>query len=192
MKADAVKNFFNERAAVWDEICSHDPAIIEKLLDFCKIKQGDRVLDVACGTGILTGFLLARGAEILGVDFAEEMILRAKEKYTDPRVRFEARDIFSVTEDAFDLVIVYSAFPHFPDRAALFSHLKDRLKSGGRIVICHSESRAAIDRRHHGAASEISLSLPPAEELKQTLSVWLTPEIAVENEEYYVVSALKE
>lgn len=191
MNVDAVKSFFNTRAEHWDETCFHDVNVIETLLDLCRIRPGDKVLDVACGTGILTRFLLARGAEILGVDFAEEMILRAKQNHQDPRVRFAAQDVFSVTEEEFDLVIVYSAFPHFPDRAALFSHLKDRLKSGGRIVICHSESRAEIDRRHRGAASEISLSLPPAEELKQTLSFYFTPETAVENDTYYFVSALK-
>src|SRR5437016_8180087 len=60
------------------------------LVELLAPKAGERILDLGCGTGALTAEIAARGAEVLGVDRADEMIAQARKKY--PALRFEVLD----------------------------------------------------------------------------------------------------
>src|SRR5918997_4060749 len=62
----------------------------ERAADLAEVGPGDRVLDVATGTGDLAVALARRVApsgEVVGSDFSEQMLVRAREKA--PRLRFE-------------------------------------------------------------------------------------------------------
>ena len=60
------------------------------LVELLGPKAGERILDLGCGTGVLTAEIAARGAEVLGVDCSEEMIAQARRKF--PSLRFEVMD----------------------------------------------------------------------------------------------------
>src|SRR5215470_13642609 len=60
------------------------------LVELLAPKAGERILDLGCGTGVLTADIAERGAEILGVDRSEEMIAQARKKF--PALRFEVMD----------------------------------------------------------------------------------------------------
>ena len=60
------------------------------LVELLAPKAGERILDLGCGTGVLTAEIAARGAEVLGVDRSEEMIAQARKKF--PALRFEVMD----------------------------------------------------------------------------------------------------
>src|SRR5215471_14490353 len=60
------------------------------LVELLAPKAGERILDLGCGTGVLTAEIAARGAEVLGVDRSEEMIAQARKKF--PSLRFEVID----------------------------------------------------------------------------------------------------
>jgi len=60
------------------------------LVELLAPKAGERILDLGCGTGALTAEIVARGAEVLGVDRSEEMIAQARKKF--PALRFEVMD----------------------------------------------------------------------------------------------------
>jgi SAM-dependent methyltransferase len=60
------------------------------LVELLAPKAGERILDLGCGTGALTAEIAARGAEVVGVDRSEEMIARARKKFT--ALRFEMMD----------------------------------------------------------------------------------------------------
>ena len=53
MNLDTVITFFDRRAATWDAQRQPAGQIVEQILDAADIRQGDSVLDVACGTGVL-------------------------------------------------------------------------------------------------------------------------------------------
>ena len=65
----------------------------------------------------------------------------------------------------FDAIVIYNAFPHFPDPERLIAHLAALLAPGGRLTVAHGSSRAAIDAHHHGAASHVSNGLMEADAL---------------------------
>ena len=150
--------FFDERAGDWDAGMVRSDEKIGRILDNAAVREGSRVLDVACGTGVLIGDYLRRGvASVTAVDISPEMIRIAREKFPQENVRFVCGDAESAPlGENFDAIVVYNAFPHFPDPERLVARLAARLVSGGRLTVAHGSSRADIDAHHRGAASRVS------------------------------------
>ena len=158
-----VRDYFDERASQWDAVCSHDRHKLAAVVTLARVTPGARVLDIACGTGVLFEELLSREpAYVLGVDLSPNMIAAARQKHRDPRLQTLAADLFDVDETGFDTAIIYSAYPHFPDKHRLAQKVRAMLAPGGRFLIAHSESRQTINGRHNGSASPISMPLRPA------------------------------
>lgn len=62
--------------------------------DFLKSLNGKRVLDLGCGPGHYTRFFSDQGMTTVGIDYSDEMIRIAKEKYeTDSHTKFEVGDM---------------------------------------------------------------------------------------------------
>ena len=108
--------------------------------------------------------LTRKPASVTGEDLSPNMIAQARQKYHDPRLQMLASDLFDVEETGFDTAIIYSAYPHFPDKQRLAQKVRAMLAPGGRFLIAHSESRQTINGRHGGSASPISTPLRPARE----------------------------
>ena len=51
------RDYFNSVAENWDQIVNHDPGKIEGILTLAGVKEGDIVLDVGTGTGVLIPFI---------------------------------------------------------------------------------------------------------------------------------------
>jgi 2-polyprenyl-3-methyl-5-hydroxy-6-metoxy-1,4-benzoquinol methylase len=162
-----VITFFDDLADEWDENLVRNDEVLRLILDGAQVGRGDRVLDVACGTGILTPYLLAREvAEVVGVDVAPRMIQHASANYDDPRVRFLNADILTAELDKrFDRIVVYNSFPHFPNPRELVNSLVTRLAPNGSLTVAHGQSREAINARHRSAARHVSIPLLPADAL---------------------------
>jgi ubiquinone/menaquinone biosynthesis C-methylase UbiE len=63
---------------------------IDPLLDAAGVGKNTRLLDVASGPGYVAGAAAARGADVVGVDFAAAMVEQARRRY--PKVRFREGD----------------------------------------------------------------------------------------------------
>ena len=165
---------------------------LNAILNYADIRAGVSVLDVACGTGVLIPDYLARNvASITGVDVSPAMIACAKSKFSDPRVTLLAADIEETSfSTQFDRCMVYNAFPHFPSPERLIWHLSRQLVPGGRLTVAHGMNRADINRHHSGSASKVSVGLIPETELADILQEWFAVDVAVSNDEIYVVSGV--
>ena len=189
-KKDIIE-FFDRLAPGWDKSMEKSDEVIAKILKNAHLKAGDKVLDVASGTGVMFDYYLSGGAEkIVGVDISPKMTEIAAQKYAaEPRVLVLCADILEAElREKFDLIMVYNAFPHFPDGAALIKRLYDLLKEGGRLCIAHGEGREKIDSRHTGAASKVSLGLMPAEELASLFEPYFDVETVISDDRMYMVS----
>ncbi len=63
--------FFDERAGEWDAGMVRSDEKIGRILDNAKVTAGSRVLDIACGTGVLIGDYLRRNVEsVTAVDIS--------------------------------------------------------------------------------------------------------------------------
>ncbi len=185
--------FFDRCAPAWDAgMVRHEP-VIEAILDNAGVGPGMRVLDVACGTGVLFPDYLARGASVTGIDISPEMARIAAEKFAgEPRVQVLCGDVEeAVFSQPFDVVMVYNAFPHFPDPARLIARLGRLVKPGGRLSVAHGMSRAAIDGHHSGAARRVSNGLMHEDALRALLAPYCDVDVCVSDARMYQVAGTK-
>jgi ubiquinone/menaquinone biosynthesis C-methylase UbiE len=92
------------------------------------------VLEIGCGTGKNTEWLITKAQHVTGADFSEEMLKKAKEKITSERVQFVQTDIrleWQFAEKQFDLVTCSLALEHIQDIDFVFRQVRRVLKDGG-------------------------------------------------------------
>ena len=195
MNTQDVIDFFDHCAPTWDDHAVANDAVVGTILECAGIGEGVRVLDVACGTGVLFPYYLARGAaSVTGIDLSSEMVRIAAEKWgKEPRVDILCGDAESWPfEELFDAVVVYNALPHFPEPERLIRRLADLLRSGGRLTVAHGASRAVIDAHHQAQAAKVSMGLPPAEVLQDVFSNYLQVETVISDDRMYQITGTKQ
>jgi demethylmenaquinone methyltransferase / 2-methoxy-6-polyprenyl-1,4-benzoquinol methylase len=106
--------------------------------DLAAVGPGARVLDVAAGTGDLTIELARRvepGGEVIGCDFSERMLAKAREKAPD--LRFETGDALALRyEDGeFDAATVGFGARNFADLERGLREMARVVRPGGRVVV---------------------------------------------------------
>ncbi len=105
------------------------------LLELLSPTEGERILDLGCGTGHLTAEIAAVGADVVGLDSAAEMIAEARESYPD--LEFVHGDARSMAfDEPFDAVFSNAALHWIPDRDqnAVLASVREALEPGGRFV----------------------------------------------------------
>lgn len=152
------RSFFDRHAPTWDEHASpSDGPAITRILDRFVLPAGAAVLDVACGTGALTPFLLQLNVlSITSLDSSPEMCGRFAEKFPRQKILCQDFETAALPRAAFDAVIIFNAFPHFPHPQAVFEQAFSALKPGGRLLIAHSMNRAELDAHHRRAGREVA------------------------------------
>ncbi len=99
--------------------------------------NGQRVLDVGCGGGILADAMARRGADVLGIDLAEKSLkvaqLHALETQT-PHVAYRCVSAEALSEEmpgAFDVVTCMEMLEHVPDPASVVAACARLVRPGG-------------------------------------------------------------
>lgn len=140
---------WDSKAAFWDQLHGDSgnmfqrklisPAV-ERLLD---IQADERVLDIACGNGVMARRLAQIGAQVTAVDFSPELIARAKARGQaagnpiDYHI-VDATDeqaLVSLGEGKFDAIICNMALMDIPVIAPLYRAVTRLLNTKGRFVI---------------------------------------------------------
>lgn len=180
--------FFDGQADHWDADMIRHEDVIAKILDQAGVSPGLRVLDVACGTGVLFPDYEKRGVtDLTAIDISPEMVKIARQKF--PRVTVLCGDVEEARfPEPFDLIMIYNAFPHFPDPERLVKKLAGLLKPGGRLCIAHGMSRQAIDSHHTGSAKKVSVGLMEAGDLASLLGRYFSVDVVISDSRMYQVS----
>ncbi|MBR5045442.1 MAG: class I SAM-dependent methyltransferase [Oscillospiraceae bacterium] len=189
MEKKEIIDFFARLAPGWDDRNSKNSDTISIILDNAGISAGKDVLDVACGTGILIPDYLQRGAaSVTAIDITPEMAEIAAKKFTQENVKILCGDAAETDfGKKFDSIVVYNAFPHFPDQEFMIYRLACALKQGGILTVAHGMSRDAVNS-HHAGVSHVSRSLMSGEELAGIFSRYLTVTAVIDNEMMYQVA----
>jgi ubiquinone/menaquinone biosynthesis C-methylase UbiE len=91
------------------------------LIRFGGLSDGERVLDVGCGTGSLTFTLpaIAHVVSVTGVDLTDSFVEFARGRNTDPRISFQTADASALpfVNDSFDRVFSMLVLQFIPDAA---------------------------------------------------------------------------
>jgi len=100
-------------------------------------------LDLGCGSGNLTGHLLALGAAVTAADVATGFLALVRDRYPGTRLKIHqlnGRDLGEIDDESFDLVTTYSVLHHIPDYLAACAEMARVCRKGGVVVIDHEAS----------------------------------------------------
>lgn len=192
---EKVARYFDGRAAEWELMERSTSSPLQPAVALMAgAGEGAAVLDVGSGLGVMVPAYLDAGVQrVLGVDVSPEMAARANERWAHcPQVGFLAADIAHLeTDERFDAVVIYNAYPHLMEREALVANCVRLLREGGRFIVAHSTSRQAINSHHEAVAAGVSLGLQPA---AREAEVWEGPfaiDVLVDTPAFYAFGGAK-
>jgi ubiquinone/menaquinone biosynthesis C-methylase UbiE len=109
--------------------------LIVPLLDAARVAAGSRVLDVGTGPGDVAAEAAARGADVIGLDFARAMITLAVRLHPD--LPFVIADAVSppFEDRTFDAVVGNFTFHHIPDQQRALASWRRLLRDGGCLAL---------------------------------------------------------
>ncbi len=127
---------------------------IERFLKYVELNKNDRVVDFACGNGMLMQHIALRVSSYVGVDFSEEFIKEAIEKKGFLKIKnasFACSNINEFCENniqSFDCAFALDFFEHIYDEELLeiLTSINKSLKTGGRLYIHTPNSLFFIEK----------------------------------------------
>jgi len=112
----------------------------DAFVQFAGVAEGERVLDLGCGTGSLTAALLSARStvEVVGVDPSPAFVDGARARFPDARARFETGDAqhLPFPDRTFDRVLSMLVLNFVPDPEAAASEMRRVTRPGGTVAAC--------------------------------------------------------
>lgn len=112
---------------------------VEMILDEVKLSPGDRVLDIACGTGIVARVARERlgdTAYVVGIDVSSEMLAVARA--VAPGIDWREGNASALPlhdREQFEIVVCQQGLQFFPDKPAAVAQMRRALANGGRLAV---------------------------------------------------------
>ncbi|MDM0116738.1 class I SAM-dependent methyltransferase [Variovorax sp. J22R133] len=100
----------------------------------CSRRRCD-LLDVACGTGLVTSAAAQRGVRVVGVDFSPNMVAAASELYPTLQFREADAEDLPFADGAFDAVVIKFGVHHFPFPVQALREAHRVIRPGGRLAL---------------------------------------------------------
>jgi SAM-dependent methyltransferase len=112
----------------------------EDLVRAGQCKHGDRVLDVACGTGVVARCAVqrvGRSGHVVGLDLSPAMLAAARSAAREASIEWREGSALAMpfSDRSFDVVLCQQGLQFFPDRAAALRQMRRVLAIGGRLVL---------------------------------------------------------
>ncbi|ODT07064.1 MAG: SAM-dependent methyltransferase [Mesorhizobium sp. SCN 65-20] len=109
-----------------------------KFVDFAGIADGEKVLDVGCGTGSLT-FALAKAAnprEIVAIDFSPVFVAAAQARNNDPRIKISQADACALPfeDNSFDRALALLVLHFVPEAPRAIAEMRRVTRPGGVVA----------------------------------------------------------
>jgi ubiquinone/menaquinone biosynthesis C-methylase UbiE len=161
--------FFDGLASIWDTECSQPAAMLARLetLDGeLGLAPGQDLLEIGCGTGLISGWLAGRvhPGRLVAADFSAAMLDQARQR--GHAADYRQLDICAEgpAPEQFDGVLCFNAFPHFRDQPAALRQIRRLLQPGGALTILHLAGSAQINAFHASLREPVCHDLLPAGE----------------------------
>jgi ubiquinone/menaquinone biosynthesis C-methylase UbiE len=171
-----LRDYFDRHASSWDKMLKYEERtsqLIETVKWF-ELTEGDSVLDVGTGTGILLPLIrqaIGPKGIIIGFDFSFKMIQKARHReYSGEGILIHATvESLPFQCERFDRIICFSAFPHFPNKAKALFEMVRVLKNGGGLSIAHLRSVEELNEFHQHLGGPVAHDLLPHPERVRSL-----------------------
>jgi demethylmenaquinone methyltransferase / 2-methoxy-6-polyprenyl-1,4-benzoquinol methylase len=186
-RADVVSGMFDRVAARYDRanaVMSAGNSALWRIATTRAVdpKPGERILDIAAGTGTSSASLARTGATVVAVDFSPGMIAEGRQRH--PQIEFVEADAERLPfgDDEFDAVTISFGLRNVEHPEVALAEMYRVMKPGGRLVVCefskppHPLARGAYDlylRRLLPIVGAVSGSAPDSYEyLSRTIDTW--------------------
>lgn len=115
-------------------------------LEFAHIRSGQRVLDVGCGTGVITAAAADRGATCIGLDPSEPYVDFARRQRSRPGASYEFGDGNHIAhqDGAFDATVSTLALDVIPDAEPVVNEMRRVTRAGGSVASAVHDFRGAF------------------------------------------------
>jgi ubiquinone/menaquinone biosynthesis C-methylase UbiE len=131
---------YNDWAETYDAVPNRTRDLAAEALRQVDLElAGRKVVEVGCGTGRNTVWLAERAAEVVGLDFSEAMLAKARIRVNNPRVRFVRQDVsvtWPLTDASADAVVAMLILEHVEYLEPVFAQVARVLRSGGQFLLC--------------------------------------------------------
>lgn len=105
----------------------------KSLFDFVPTRPEQSVLDIGCGTGVLTNELSKKMRLVKGIDASKEMIAKAQQLF--PTINFEVMDALELRDiNQWDVIFSNAAFHWIDDHDLLLNTIHSSLKPSGKLI----------------------------------------------------------
>ena len=197
-KKEVVQDIFNDIAPKYD-LLNHllsmniDKGWRRKAMSCIGEQEKGCLLDVACGTGAMFEALRERKpSHITAVDLSEKMIeIAARKVEGDSLFELQCQDLFEMTQETFDRIIIYNAYPHFMEKDKVVQKVAELLNPGGRFIVAHGACREKINGCHTNVPKEITSGLLSAKEESRLWETCFSIDILIDTEQFYMFSGVK-
>ena len=98
----------------------------------------DSILEIGCGTGKNSQWLITRTKKLIGADLSAEMLAKAKEKLSGREATFVQADItqdWNFTSDKFDLITFSLVLEHIENLDFIFREVSQKLSGSGKVYL---------------------------------------------------------
>lgn len=137
MKEDN-KGFWDKWARRYDKAMALDRNTYAQIIDRVKkvLTKETTVLELACGTGLISTQISGSVRMLEATDFSEEMIRQAKKKPHSSRLHFSVQDAANLpyAPETFDAVIISNALHIMPEPEKVLSEIARVLRPGGILI----------------------------------------------------------
>ena len=139
-----LREAYNLIAEDWHRDHSDDDWWIEGTDAFIRaLPDNSRVLDVGCGSGVKSEYLIAHGLDVVGIDVSDRLLDIARREVPEGDFRELSMTDLDRLPDAFDGVFAQASLLHIPrkDAGETVKKMSDRLVPGGLLYLAVKEAR---------------------------------------------------
>jgi trans-aconitate methyltransferase len=133
-----LRETYNKIAESWDKDHEKDTWWIEGANDFLALLPKDaRILDIGCASGPKTNYMKQKGFQVEGIDFSENMIKNAKERFPD--IDFNVLDVYNLEKlnKTYDGIFSQAVLLHIPKEriVEVLEKMKSKLNKDGLLYV---------------------------------------------------------
>jgi cyclopropane fatty-acyl-phospholipid synthase-like methyltransferase len=165
------REFFDRAAQGWGKR-HYPPELLdrtEKLIGELDIARGMTILDVGCGRGVILPILrkrAGRDGRLIALDASAPMLAGVARRDKGAWALHARAESIPLLDGYVDMVVCFSAFPHFSDHPAVAREFYRVLKQGGEAHILHLVCRERINCCHDGHEAVHGDHLPDADAMR--------------------------
>ena len=144
---------FSNQAVVFTKIKAHYDSV-ETIIEMSEVSKKQHVLDMACGSGIMTTAFATKAKNVIGLDITQAMLDEAEKKRLENKltnVEFHLGNVESLpyTDESFDIVFTRYSFHHFLEPQKVLEEMIRVCKKGGKIIIVDVALESKYDKAYN-------------------------------------------